>query len=91
MSRGGKFSFRQWRNRLGDRLGDKLDRVGDRLDERMEREDPIYTQPIHRTREEREAPSSAEDRVLVKGRVDVGFLFIVIALAVFGAKYSASK
>ncbi len=64
----------------------KADRLGDRLDEKMEPNDPIYTQPIH-------APAVDEDRVLVKGGIDLPFLFIVIALTVFGVvmAYSASS
>ncbi len=70
-----------------DRFKHKVDRMGDRLDTRMAPEDPIFTQPIHAPKEE-EAP-----RVLVKGGIDLPFLFIVIALAVFGAvmAYSASS
>ena len=70
-----------------DRLGRKADRFGDRLDEKMAENDPIFTQPIHAPTEENQA------RVLVKGSIDLPFLFIVIALAVFGAvmAYSASS
>ncbi len=70
-----------------DRLGRKADRVGDRLDEKMAENDPIFTQPIHAPAEE------SQPRVLVKGSIDLPFLFIVIALSVFGAvmAYSASS
>ena len=64
----------------------KAERIGDRLDEKMEANDPLYTQPIH-------AATVEDDRVLVKGGIDLPFLFIVIALTVFGAvmAYSASS
>ncbi len=50
--------------------------------------DPIFDQPIH-SEEDRET----ETPVLVKGGIDLPFLLIVIALAVFGAimAYSASS
>ncbi len=75
--------------RLGYDIEDGLDILGDRLDSAIEPYDPIYTEPIH-GRAERE---KTEDRVLVKGRVDAYFLFIVIALCLFGAvmAYSASS
>lgn len=70
-----------------DRFKHKVDHLGDRLDTRMAPEDPIFTQPIHAPKED-ESP-----RVLVKEGIDLPFLFIVIALAVFGAvmAYSASS
>ncbi len=83
------FSFGNVKRKLGEvrkSLVRKADRLGDRLDEKMEPSDPIYTEPIH-------APAAVEDRVLVKGSIDLPFLFIVIALTVFGAvmAYSASS
>ena len=63
------------------------DSAADRVDRRYEREDPIYTEPIH------PIPEETEERVLVKGPMDYGFLFIVIALCLFGLvmAFSASS
>lgn len=51
----------------------------------LERNDPIYLEPIHKEKED-------GGRVLVKGGIDVYFLIIVIAIALFGVimSYSAS-
>ncbi|MBO5043022.1 MAG: cell division protein FtsW [Clostridia bacterium] len=70
-----------------DKLKEKLDKAGDRLDEKMAPADPLFTRPIHAPTHE--TPSG----VLVKGGIDLPFLFIVIALSVFGAvmAYSASS
>lgn len=56
---------------------------------RWERPDPIYTEPVTK----REPPLLEADHVLVRGPIDVPFLLIVVALAVFGAvmAYSASS
>lgn len=74
-------------DRALDKLGRGADRLGDRLDERMVEHDPLFTEPIHTE------PEKSETQVLVKGGIDLPFLFIVIALAVFGAvmAYSASS
>lgn len=84
-----RFSFGDFGKRLDkavERIKDGADRLSDRIDEKMAEEDPIFTQPIHQKEE-------TEERVLVKGGIDLPFLFIVIALAVFGAvmAYSASS
>ena len=52
--------------------------------------DPIFENPIH---SQDETANDAQPRVLVKGGIDLPFLLIVIALAVFGAvmAYSASS
>ncbi len=84
------FSFGRLQNGMQtakDKLKEKLDDAGDRLDQKMAPSDPLFTQPIH-------TPSHATpSQVLVKGGMDLPFLFIVIALAVFGAvmAYSASS
>ncbi len=74
--------------RLGEDVEAGLDILGDRLDDAIEQSDPIYTEPIHRRPAEKR-----EDLVLTRGRVDAYFLFIVIALCLFGAvmAYSASS
>ena len=84
------FSFGRLRGGMQtaeNKLARKLDAAGDRLDEKMAPADPIFTRPIHTS------PQETQDRVLVKGGIDFPFLFIVIALAVFGAvmAYSASS
>ncbi|MBQ4112489.1 MAG: cell division protein FtsW [Clostridia bacterium] len=73
---------------LGQDIRDVGDSISDRADRKQERLDPIYTEPIHRP-----APPEAEDLVLTRGRVDHGFLFIVIALCLFGLvmAFSASS
>ncbi len=84
------FSFGDVGRKLDETLGRvrrTADHLGDRLDERMEADDPIYTQPIH------QKPEETTPGVLVKGGIDLPFLFIVICLTVFGAvmAYSASS
>ena len=77
---GGKLLVRDARN-LGDAIGDRVDRKHEHLD-------PIYTESIHRHTER-----EAEELVLTRGRIDHGFLFIVIALCLFGLvmAFSASS
>ena len=75
--------------RLGEDVEQGLDVLGDRLDTAIEPSDPIYTEPVHRKPVE-EKPA---DLVLTRGPVDHYFLFIVIALCLFGAvmAFSASS
>lgn len=75
--------------RLGQNVEKGLDYLGDRLDTAIEPNDPIYSEPVHK----RPAPADDRDMVLTRGRVDTYFLFIVIALCLFGAvmAYSASS
>lgn len=84
-----RFEFGKKIDHAVDRMTDKLDRMGEKQDEKFEAHDPIYTHPIH----EKEPEVSGEPSVLVKGGIDLPFLLIVIALAVFGAvmAYSASS
>ncbi len=79
--------IRTRRDRLEEKLEQGLDAIGDRLETSLERHDPIYAEPVRGTRTER------ADTVLTRGRVDTYFLFIVIALCLFGAvmAYSASS
>ncbi len=76
------------RDRIGRRVEDGLDNIGDRLETAMEPNDPIYTEPATQKK-----PESSADTVLTRGRMDVYFLFIMIALCLFGAvmAYSASS
>ncbi len=80
---------REGARELGRDVEEGLDRLGDRLDTAIEPYDPIYTEPVKK----RPAESTGEDLVLTKGRIDIYFLFIVIALCLFGAvmAYSASS
>jgi hypothetical protein len=77
---GGQLLVQDARN-LGDSIGDRVDRKQEHLD-------PIYTRPIHRP-----AAQDTEDLVLTRGRMDHGFLFIVISLCLFGVvmAFSASS
>ena len=73
--------------RLRGDVRDGMDDISRRVDEAMEPHDPIYREKIH------EEPEKIEDRVLVRGHIDTTFLFIVIAISLFGAimAYSASS
>mgnify|MGYP002508550609 CR=1 FL=1 len=75
--------------RLGEDVEQGLNVLGDRLDTAIEPNDPIYTEPVHKK------PPVQEDteRVLTRGPVDYYFLFIVVALCLFGAvmAFSASS
>ena len=72
---------------LGNDVKKGANYLNDRLNTAMEREDPIYTEPVHRP------PEVNEDKVLTRGPVDYYFLFIVVALCLFGAvmAFSASS
>ena len=74
--------------RLGEDVEQGMNYLGDRLDTAIEPSDPIYTEPVHRKDTE-----TAADTVLTRGPVDHYFLFIVIALCLFGAvmAFSASS
>ena len=75
--------------RLGQDVEQGMIQLGNRIDTAIEPSDPIYTEPVHRKPTETES----EDKVLTKGPVDYYFLFIVIALCLFGAvmAFSASS
>ena len=74
--------------RLGEDVEQGLNVLGDRLDTAIEPNDPIYTEPVHK-----KPPVEDTERVLTRGPVDYYFLFIVIALCLFGAvmAFSASS
>ena len=78
--KGGRLLVQDAKN-LGDAIGDRADRKREHLD-------PIYTEPIHRPVEQ-----ASDELVLTRGRIDHGFLFIVIALCLFGLvmAFSASS
>lgn len=62
-------------------------RIADAYEKDLERNDPIYLEPIHKREE------AVEEKVPVKGGIDVYFLIIVFAIAAMGAvmAYSASN
>lgn len=74
--------------RLGEDVEQGLNVLGDRLDTAIEPNDPIYTEPVHK-----KPPVEDTERVLTRGPVDYYFLFIVVALCLFGAvmAFSASS
>ena len=74
--------------RLGSDVEQGLNVLGDRLDTAIEPNDPIYTEPVHK-----KPPVEDTERVLTRGPVDYYFLFIVVALCLFGAvmAFSASS
>ncbi len=77
--------------RLSRDVESGLDELGDRLDTAIEKYDPIYAETVHGDHAATTAPDN--DKVLVRGPIDIYFLFIVIALCLFGAvmAYSASS
>ena len=71
----------------GFSLSRGIDKINSVYERDLEKHDPIYLEPIHKKEE------SEGERVLVRGGIDVYFLLIVIAIALFGAvmAYSASS
>lgn len=63
-------------------------KLSDMYEKDLEKNDPIYLQPIHAPKDD-----LREEKTLVRGGIDVYFLIIVIAIALFGAvmAYSASS
>ena len=74
--------------RLGSDVEQGLNVLGDRLDTAIEPNDPIYHEPVHK-----KPPTEDTERILTRGPVDYYFLFIVVALCLFGAvmAFSASS
>ncbi len=64
-----------------------VEKINDAYERSLEKDDPIYLQPIHK------APEDDGEKVLVRGGIDVYFLLIVVAIALFGVvmAYSASS
>lgn len=62
------------------------EKLNNAYEKSLEKRDPIYVEPIHKT------DGTADEVVALRGGIDVYFLIIVIALALFGAvmAYSAS-
>ncbi len=61
------------------------EKLNDSYEKSLEKNDPIYLEPIHKKEEK-------EEKILERGGIDVSFLVIVLALCAFGAvmSYSAS-
>ncbi len=79
----------RFRNRFGRKLERGVDALGDRLEHSLTVNDPIYSERVGA----RPEPDDKGNLVLTRGRIDSYFLFIVIALCLFGAvmAYSASS
>ena len=75
-----------FRDRVKRGVENRLDSLGDRMETSLEPHDPIYSEPVR-------GKGAASDAVLTRGRIDAYFLFILIALCLFGAvmAYSASS
>lgn len=79
---------KQKKNKSGFFLRRGAEMVSDAYERSLEKNDPIYLEPIHKPKAE-----EPEERVLVRGGIDVYFLLIVLAIALFGVvmAYSASS
>lgn len=85
-----RYSFdKEGAKRLGSDVEQGLNILGDRLDTAIEPNDPIYSEPVYK----KPTVEDTEERVLTRGPVDYYFLFIVVALCLFGAvmAFSASS
>lgn len=71
----------------GFSLSRGIDKINSVYERDLEKHDPIYLDPIHKKE------GGEGEKVLVRGGIDVYFLLIVIAIALFGAvmAYSASS
>ncbi len=69
-------------------IGRGVKKLNDLYEKDLEKNDPIYLQPIHSIPE-----GIKEERVLSRGGIDIFFLLIVVAIALFGTvmAYSASS
>ena len=74
---------------LGEDVEHGLDAISDRIDRATEHSDPIYTEPVYK----KPKVEDTSDLVLTRGPIDYTFLFIVVALCLFGAlmAFSASS
>ena len=80
-------SDKEKKNKNGFFLRSAAKKVGDAYERSLEKDDPIYLEPIHKDEVE------LEDRRLVRGGIDVYFLIIVLAISLIGVvmAYSASS
>ena len=74
---------------LGEDMEYGLDALSDRIDRATEHNDPIYSEPVYK----KPRIEDTSDLLLTRGHIDYSFLFIVIALCLFGAlmAFSASS
>ena len=72
----------------GFSFGRSVEKINDAYERSLEKNDPIYLEPIHKIEKEIEG-----EKILRRGGIDVFFLLIVVAIALFGAvmAYSASN
>lgn len=77
----------QKKNKVVFFIKNKAEQINDLYEEKLADSDPIFNEPIHGE------PARKKTKVLVRGGIDVYFLLIVIALAVFGSimAFSASS
>lgn len=75
------------KNKNGFFVHRAVKKVGDAYERSLEKDDPIYLEPIHKDEVE------LEDKRLVRGGIDVYFLLIVLAISLIGVvmAYSASS
>lgn len=68
-------------------VGRGISKINEAYERDLEKNDPIYLEPIHKNEEK------TEEKVLVRGGIDVYFLIIVLAIMLFGVvmAYSASS
>ena len=80
-------SEREKKNKNGFFLRRAAEKVGDAYERSLEKDDPIYLEPIHKGEE------AVEEKKLVRGGIDVYFLIIVLAISLIGVimAYSASS
>ena len=62
-----------------------VEKLNNSYEKSLEKNDPIYLEPLHK-------PEEKEEKILSCGSIDVYFLIIVLAISLFGAvmSYSAS-
>ena len=75
------------KNKLGFFVRHKVEQVNDAYERSLEKDDPIYLEPIHQKEE------VVEEKKMVRGGIDVYFLIIVLAISLIGVvmAYSASS
>ncbi len=75
------------KKKKGFSLSRGMKKLNDSYEKSLEKNDPIYLEPIHKPE------AVKEEKVLVRGGIDIYFLLIVLAISLFGAvmAYSASS
>ena len=77
-------SNKEKKNKLGFFIRNGAEKISDAYERSLERNDPIYLEPIHKKEEDK------GERVLSRGGIDVYFLLIVLVIALFGIVMSYS-